>query len=122
MAHEVTSFTFFAGFENPFDVENLIQRPAEKFNKLAGGARTKVEVQGDSLNKEVLEELSRGVASTGEYAAANIRTTEGQRAKRIYLRGSPLTEPVKPLPEKSLFEVILTATREAYDRIRHSIL
>lgn len=120
-AHEVTSFTFFAGFENPFDVENLIQRPAEKFNKIAGGERTKVEVQGDNLNKEVLEELSRGVASTGEYAAANIRPGEGQRAKRIYLRGSPLTEPVHPTPGKPLFEDLLNATREAYDRIRHSI-
>lgn len=121
VAHEVTSFTFFAGFENPFDVENLIQRPAEKFNKIAGGERTKVEVQGDKLNKDVLEELSRGVASTGEYAAANIRTSEGGRTKRIYLRGSPLTEAVKPTPDKSLFDLILTATREAYDRIRHAI-
>jgi hypothetical protein len=120
-AHEVTSFTFFAGFENPFDVENLIQRPAEKFNKLVGGDRTKVEVQGDNLNRDVLEELTRGVASTGDYAAANIRTEKGQRTKRIYLRGSPLTEAVHPSPEKSLFDTVLSATREAYDRIRHSI-
>lgn len=42
----VTKFSFTAGFENPFDVEGLIQRPAEKFNQLVGGEQTKVEVEG----------------------------------------------------------------------------
>jgi hypothetical protein len=120
-ALEVTKFSFTASFENPFDVENLIQRPAEKFNQLAGGDRTKVEVQGSDLRKDVLEELSRGVASTGDHAAASVRTEAGRRTKRIYLRGSPLVEPVEPTAGKSPFQAVLSATREAYDRIRNSI-
>lgn len=120
-ASQVTKFSFTATFDNPFDVENLIQRPAEKFNKIAGGERTKVEVEGEDLNKDVLEELARGVASTGDQAAASVRSEGARRTKRIYLRGSPLVEPVEPDPAKSPFQTILSATREAYDRIRNSI-
>jgi hypothetical protein len=120
-AERITKFSFVASFENPFDVENLIQRPAEHFNQVARGRRTKVEVDGEDLNKEVLEELARGVAATGEQAAASIRPAVGARGKRIYLKGSPVTEQIEPGDDESVFESMLRVTRDAYSRIRHSI-
>ncbi len=120
-AERITKFSFVASFENPFDVENLIQRPAEKFTQVAKGRRTRVEVDGDDLNKPVLEELARGVASTGEQASASIRPRAGAPTKRIHLKGTPVTEPVEPEEAKSPFEAILNATRGAYSRIRRSL-
>lgn len=118
---EIVKFSFTAGFENPFDVESLIQRPAEKFNQSVGGIQTKVEVEGPNLNKEILEDLSRAVASTGDKAAASIRKEPRQKAKRIYLKGTPLQEPLELPSDRSPFQVMLGATREAYDRIRNSL-
>jgi len=120
-AAAVVKFSFTAGFENPFDVENLIQRPAERFNQHVGGTSTRVEVEGDDLNRDLLEELSRGVASTGDQASASIRTDLSKKSKRIYLRGTPLQEPLETPPDRSPFQSMLIATREAYDRIRNSI-
>jgi len=118
---EIVKFSFTAGFENPFDVDTLIQRPAEKFNQTVGGSQTKVEVEGPNLNKDVLEELSRAVASTGDKAAASIRKKPRQKSKRIYLKGTPLQEPLDIPSDKSPFQAMLAATRAAYDRIRNSL-
>jgi hypothetical protein len=120
-ASQVVKFSFTAEFENPFDVEELIQRPAERFNEAVGGVKTKVEVEGDDLNRQVLEELSRAVAATGDDAAASIRPEGGGRAKRIYLRGTPLQEPVDPHKSSNPFIAMLRATRDAYDRIRNAV-
>lgn len=118
---EVVKFSFTAEFENPFDVEELIQRPAERFNQAIGGAKTKVEVEGKDLNKEILEDLARAVASTGDDASASIREDRTGGRKRIHLRGTPLTEPVDTEATPSPLKAMLAATREAYDRIRNSI-
>lgn len=117
-AHEVVKFSFTAEFENPFDVQALIQRPAEKFNEAVGGERTKVEVEGENLNKEVLEDLSRAVAATGDDAAASIRITERAPSKRIYLKGTPLQAPVETESALNPLQVMLQATRNAYNRLR----
>ena len=117
----MTKFRFTASFPNPFDVERLIQKPAEEFTVIAGGSRTTVEVEGEKLNEEVLEELARGVASTGDEASASIRPDGARRSKRIYLKGNPILEPIEEGDPKGLYQTMLTATREAYDRIRNSI-
>lgn len=119
-ATAVTRFSFTASFPNPFDVEALIQRPAEEFTKIAGGEKTKVEVEGDNLNEEVLEELARGVASTGDQASATVRQDGASRGKRIYLRGNPVQEAVEAEgPAQGVYEKIREAARAAYGRVRN---
>lgn len=120
-ASAITKFSFTAAFPNPHDVELLIQRPAEEFTKAAGGLRTKVEVEGESLNKDLLEDLTKGVASTGDQAAASVRKAGASRTTRIYLGRNPVLEPIEEAASKSLYQVILAAVREAYDRIRNSV-
>jgi hypothetical protein len=116
----VTRFSFTARRPNPHDVNRLIQRPAEEFTQAAGGERTTVEVEGDDLDKGLLEEISKAVAAVGEKASASVKLDEGTRTKRIYLSGNPVVEPVKIEWGKNIFDAILTHTREAYDRVRHS--
>ena len=120
-ASSITKFSFVASFENPFDVEELIQRPAERFAEAVGADTAKVEVQGEKLNEEVLEELARGVASTGEQATATVRQEGTSRGKRIYLRGNPVQEPIETDgPTKSVYAAMWEATRQAYYRIRNA--
>lgn len=121
-ADTITKFSFTASFENPFDVDRLIQRPAEKFTGVVGGTRTKVEVEGESLNEEVLEELSRGVAATGEAASATVRSKGARRGKRIHLRGNPVLESVET--EKTsigLYKSIHDAVLKSYNRVRNAL-
>ena len=118
----ITKFSFTASFQNPFDVEDLIQRPAERFAEIAGAEKTKVEVQGENLNEEVLEELARGVASTGEQAAATVRQDGAKRGKRIYLKGNPVQEPIEEgETPKTIYAAIWEATKLAYSRVRNSV-
>jgi hypothetical protein len=119
-AQAVTRFSFTASRPNPPDVNRLIQRPAEEFTQAAGGERTRVEVEGEDLDREVIEEVAKAVAAVGETAAANVRPEGGGRTKRVYLSGNPVVEPVHAEKSVSLLSAILTNTREAYDRVRNS--
>ena len=120
-AESVTRFSFTARRPNPHDVNRLIQRPAEEFTLAAGGDRARVEVEGDDLDRDLIEEVSKAVAAVGETAAANIRPTPGARTKRIHLSGNAVVEPVEHGATHTLVGAILQRTREAYDRIRHSV-
>jgi len=117
-ADAVTRFSFTVTRPNPHDVDRLIQRPAEEFTEAAGGDRTKVEVEGEELNKDLIEDVAKAVAAVGETAAANIRPQGGGRTKRIYLSGNPVVESVNPGVANTIFAAILTSSREAYHRIR----
>lgn len=119
-AYAVTRFSFTASRPNPPDVNRLIQRPAEEFTQAAGGDRTRVEVEGDDLDREVIEEVAKAVAAVGETASAQVRPERTGRGKRVHLRGNPAVEPVNAQSDQSILSAILDQTREAYDRIRNS--
>ncbi|WP_147414278.1 hypothetical protein [Sphingomonas gilva] len=119
-AQAVTRFSFTASRPNPPDVNRLIQRPAEEFTQAVGGERTRVEVEGDDLDREIIEEVAKAVAAVGETAAANVRPEGGGRTKRVHLSGNPVVEPVDVETSNSLLGAILGHTREAYDRVRNS--
>ena len=121
-ASAVTRFSFYASRPNPHDVNRLIQRPAEEFTQAAGGARTKVEVEGDDLDREVLTDLSQAVAAVGETDSANVRPEPDARTKKIHLAGNPVSEPVAADETRGLLVRMLEATREAYDRVRNARL
>lgn len=121
-AESIAKFSFTADFENPHDVESLIQRPAEKFAKVSGARKATVEVEGDNLEKDVLEDLARSVASVGAQAAASIKNVGQRGLKRIFLKGTPLLEQLdeEALKDKA-FSTILASLRVAYSRLRRSI-
>jgi hypothetical protein len=118
-AEAVTRFTFTVRRPNPHDVDRLIQRPAEEFTQAAEGESTRVEVEGEALNKDLIEDVAAAVAAVGESAAANIRPEGGGRTKRIYLGGNPIVEPVEPGPSTAIFSAILAHARKAYARVRN---
>ena len=106
---------------NPQDVDRLIQGPAKEFTKQAGGDKTRVEVEGENLDKDLIEDVAKAVAADGEQAAANVRPEDGGPSKRVHLSGNPIVEAVDPEPNVSVFESILVATRRAYSRVRGTV-
>lgn len=120
-AAAVTRFSFTVSRPNPQDVNRLIQEPAKEFTKEAGGDRSKVEVEGDSLNKDLLEDVAKAVAADGQQAVASVRPEGGGPARRIQLSGNPVIERVEPGKSSSVFESILEGTRRAYYRIRGTV-
>lgn len=119
-AKAVTRFSFTVTRPNPHDINRLIQGPAQEFTEVADGARTKVEVEGDNLNRDLIEDVAHAVAAVGEIAAANIIPEGGGRTKRIHLNGNAVVEPVEPGEKVSVFVAILDRTRAAYDRVRNN--
>lgn len=117
-AHQVRKFSFTTHFENAHDVQKLIQRPAQEFNDLVGADKTKVEVEGESLDKVILEDLTRSVASVGDDAAASIKSDEKSRAKRIFLKGTPLTIEINIQRIEELFSEARSAVSAAYRHLR----
>lgn len=119
-AYAVTRFIFTVSRPNPHDVNRLIQKPAQEFTLIANGKTTKVEVDGDKLDQDVLQDTTNAVAVSGDYASADVRPKEGDRAKRIFPRGSPLLESVEDADRNSIFKNILDGTRRGYARVRWS--
>jgi hypothetical protein len=117
-AEAVTRFSFTVTRPNPQDVNRLIQKPAEEFTEAIDGEKARIEVEGDSLNKSVVEDVAKATAAVGETATANIRPAGGGRTKRIYLTGNAVVEPVDAGKTQSVFAAILTNIRSAYVRIR----
>ncbi|MEC3911809.1 hypothetical protein U5A82_15430 [Sphingobium sp. CR2-8] len=119
-AEVVTRFSFTVTRPNPHDIDRLIQKPAEEFTELAGGERTRIEVEGNDLDRDLIEDVTHAVAAVGEVAAANIIPEGGGRTKRIHSSGNAVVEPVEPGEKISVFAAILDRTRAAYARVRNS--
>jgi hypothetical protein len=114
----VTKFSFTVTRPNPADVNRLIQGPAKNFTSEIGGDRSKIEVEGDSLNPDIIVDVANAVAADGEQATATIRETPKGSIKRIYLSSNPVLERVETSPYDSVIQSILESTRRAYRRVR----
>jgi hypothetical protein len=117
-AHAVRSFTFQFKPPNPFDVENEVHRPLERYLREARGERGTTTIQGRGLEPEVLERLSRSVASQGQNAKARVVPNKGGAAVQKQLAGNPVTFGEKPLGPDSNKKPILERARAIYRNIR----
>jgi hypothetical protein len=117
----VQRFTFFVARPNPLDVERLIQKPAELYTEQLNGTKTKIEAEGDDLDKPLVEAIANATAAKGEDASAVIRTEKGARRKKIHLRGSPLIESVDEKDPAVFLTSMLNVAKRAYRRVRHSL-
>lgn len=112
-------FRFSATFRgpNPFDADAYFQRPLAVYLNAAGGDKGKTSIQGEDLDREVLQEVTRSTAATGNEASARIVKSRSQRPMTINLKG----DPVKRVYEESLHnpEVVLADLTNIYHRIRN---
>lgn len=116
-AYRVLSYTASFRGPNPFDADEYFQRPLAVYLSAADGTRGKTSISGEDLNREVLHEVTRSTAATGNEASAKIQRTQDERPITVNLKGDPLVRKYdedEHQPEKALEDLVL-----AYEGVRH---
>ena len=117
-AYKVYSYTATFRGPNPFDADEHFQKPLAVYLSAANGQKGKATINGDDLDREVLSEVTRSTAATGNEASARIQKNKNQRAITINLRG----DPIKRRYDESEFhpEIVLKDLTNQYMRVRHN--
>jgi hypothetical protein len=112
-------FTFSATFRgpNPFDADEHFQKPLAVYLAAAGGEKGKAQIQGDDLNREVLQEVTRSTAATGNEASARIMREKSQKPITINLKGDPVKRRYDE--DRHHPEVVLADLTELYHKVRN---
>lgn len=116
-AYAVVGFTVEFGEPNPFDVENDFHKPAQRYLEATGGSKGKTTVQGEDLDRERVDEVTRSVASTGNDAKARLRKEAGQRPITRHMRGDPVSISKEEVESEEPAS-ILRRLKDAYERVR----
>lgn len=117
-AWAITWFKMTFGLPNPFDVNKDFHQPMEKLLRDADGTNGHTTVKGDQLDPDVLEDLARSAASTGEEASARMRFNEGgPLVRRSLTEKSVRLRQEEPRDNESRFRLLETM-RERYRSIR----
>ena len=118
-AESVHKFTFYVSRPNPQDVDRLIQQPAERYTEQLNGTKTKIETEGEDLDKDLVEDVANATAAKGDDASAVIRADKGAKLKKIQLRGSALVEAVDETDDSGILASMLETATGAYRRVRN---
>lgn len=102
---------------NAIDVEEDYIKPMERLLSEAEGRRGKTELEGADLEVEVLEQLSRSAASTGDDAGASIRP-EPEVKIRVSLRGNAVDIAQDSIDTEDDKMTIIERLRARYESIR----
>lgn len=116
-AYSIVGFTVEFSKPNPFDVEKDFHKPMEEYIEATGGQTGKTTVQGNDLNRNNIEKVTRSVASTGNDASARLRFEDKQRPVTRHLKGDPVSV-VFDEEERQEPNELMRKIREAYARIR----
>lgn len=115
-------FSFSATFRgpNPFDADEHFQKPLSVYLSAADGTRGRTTISGDDLNREVLQEVTRSTAATGNEASARIQKSQRQKAITVNLRGDPVKR--KYDEQNHQPTVVLADLTDQYRRVRRDEL
>ncbi len=117
-AYSVIGFTMEFTEPNPFDVEKDFHEPMEKLLEETGGEQGKTNIQGEDLDKQILEELTRSAASTGNDASARIRKEKGMRPVTRHMKGDLVHLVIDDQEITEQADNILSKTRQMYLAVR----
>jgi hypothetical protein len=115
-AYRVMRFVATFRGPNPFDADEHFQKPLSVYLSAANGEKGKAQIQGDDLNREVLQEVTRSTAATGNEASARIIKKNTQKAINISLKGDPIKRGYNEDEHKP--EVVLADLTSLYHRVR----
>lgn len=115
-------FTFSATFRgpNPFDADEHFQKPLSVYLNAAEGTKGKTTISGTDLNRQVLQEVTRSTAATGNEASARIQKSRRQKAITVNLRGDPVKRKYDEQEHKP--EIVLADLTNQYRRVRRDEL
>lgn len=116
-AYRVTRFTATFRGPNPFDADEHFQKPLAVYLSAANGEKGKTQIQGDDLDREVLQSVTRSTAATGNEASARIKKSKSQKPTTINLKGNPITRSYGE--EDHDPKIVLSDLTTQYHRIRN---
>ncbi len=87
LAFRVYNFSATFRCPNPFDADEYFQKPLSVYLKSANGISGIAKIKGDDLERDVITEVTRSSAATGNEASARIKPTEKEKAITIKLSG-----------------------------------
>ena len=115
-ARFIKRFTAHFTGPNPFDADELFQKPLSVYCQAIQGETGKVITEGEALDPGTAIAVTRSVAATGNEASARIIEHEGARARNIHLKGDYAK---CTFPEASFVPSDgLSAARSEYQRVR----
>jgi hypothetical protein len=117
-AHSVSKFWVTFSKPNPFDANADFVQPMQKLLREADGDQGKTEMKGLTLKSEVMQEVARSAAATGDDAGATVQLQhEGQKIRKSLRSHSVIVtqDQMDELDDKRTF---LQRIRDVYNRIR----
>ena len=116
-SYNLKKFTSHFTGPNPFDADELFQRPLSVYCQAINGDKGRVLVEGDSLDTDIAISIAKSsAATTGNEASASIVEHHGKTVKKINLKGDPVKKFYKE--EEFNMEVALNEMRLEYQRVR----
>jgi hypothetical protein len=116
-AYSVVHFSMNFGEPNPWDVNKDFQKPMQSLLHEASGTRGRTSISGPDLDRELIEELTRATASTGNTAKAIVKSSKELKGVTKYLKANPVALNEEGL-EKDGLQKFISRVREAYLNIR----
>jgi hypothetical protein len=117
-AYAIKSFWLTFTRPNPWDSDEDIQKPMERFLNAARADKGTAHVAGKSLDPGVLENLARSAAATGNDAAVKIVSAADARPVRRRLRGATVSFNVETVESDDGKLQVLMTLRMLYERVR----
>lgn len=114
----VGNFTAEFTLPNPFDSEEDFEKPFQRFINESEGNKGKASVSGSDLNRDILENIARSCAASGNDASARMKDTERSRFRTRRLKGRVVTLDYDDEDPDESPESFLDAIRETYKAIR----
>lgn len=114
----VTRFTATFHGPNPFDADELFQRPLSVYLSSAKGTAGKAQIAGENLDRDVLASVTRSTAATGNEASARIKKDKKEKLSTINLRGDALKRTYDESEHRPI--VVINDLTEMYSRVRRN--
>ena len=97
--------------------DTYFQKPLSVYLSAAKGDKGKAAIQGQNLDRDVISEVARSTAATGNSASARITKAKNHKPTTINLEG----DPVKRRYEEAFHdpEKVLQDLTNLYNAIRH---
>jgi hypothetical protein len=87
-AYIIKKFTVTFGGPNPFDADEHFHKPMSVYLQEAGGTDGKTIIDGDSLDSEVLIQMTHSVAATGNNATARLKNSVKEKIMAVSLKNN----------------------------------
>jgi len=116
-AYAVKKFAATFTGPNPFDADEYFQKPLSVYAKAANASKGKASIMGDDLDREVIEEVAKSSAATGNTASARVQHERGKGSVTINMSG----DPIRMIYEEEEHDVQAVAVDmvDEYNRVRH---